>query len=166
MSPSTLRKSVVDLTVADFDRFPVWEFALDEEGEEGQDETTVRPYPLTGDLDPAAGMFVVRARFRLADSTEMSGYLTPPVQGDSSLGTLQPIIITGEGQVLFWWGAIEPPRSHVAASYRRLGKALPSHVFPLEFSSDVPMIGGPVRGQLPGFLLLEDWQSGRTRIVT
>jgi hypothetical protein len=166
MSPSTLRKSVVDLTIGDFERFPVWEFALDEEGEEGQDETTVRPLPLSSDLDPSAGMFVVRARFRLADATEMAGHLTPPVQGDRSLGTLQPVIITAEGQVLFWWGSIEPPRSDIAASYRRLGKTLPRQVFPLEFSSDVPLIDGPLHGQLPGFLVLEDWQSGRTRIVT
>jgi hypothetical protein len=32
------------LTLADLATSSVWEFALDEEGVEGQDETTVRPY--------------------------------------------------------------------------------------------------------------------------
>lgn len=160
------RKSVAELSTSDFERFPVWEFAHDEDGEEGRDETTVRPYSLSGELDPSAGTFVVRARFRLADSTEMSGYLTPPVQGDDSLGTLQPIIVTAEGQVLFWWGSIEPPRSEITGFYHRLGKGSPAQVFPLEFASDVPLIGGPVRGHLPGFLVLEDWGSGRLRVVT
>lgn len=29
-------------------RYPFWEFALDEEGEEGQDEATARPRPGSG----------------------------------------------------------------------------------------------------------------------
>lgn len=43
--PATLktRKPVVKLTGRDFSSFPVWEFAIDEEGEPGQDETWVRP---------------------------------------------------------------------------------------------------------------------------
>jgi len=43
--PATLktRKPVVKLTVADFRAFPVWEYAIDEEGEGEQDETWVRP---------------------------------------------------------------------------------------------------------------------------
>ena len=43
--PTTLRtrKPIVKLTATDLRRFPVWEFALDEEGAVGQDETWVRP---------------------------------------------------------------------------------------------------------------------------
>ena len=54
-----IRKQVYELTTEDLERHPVWEFALDEEGEEGQDEATVRPYELQGTLDPAEGMFVI-----------------------------------------------------------------------------------------------------------
>ena len=46
-------KSVESLTPEDFARFPVWEYDLDAEGTDGQDETWVRPvedYPVT-DLD-------------------------------------------------------------------------------------------------------------------
>ena len=95
-----IRKQVSDLTSQDLAISGVWEFALDEEGEDGQDEATVRPYLFEGPLDCEAGMFIVRARFVLADGTITTGYLTPPVQGDASLGTLQPVIITPSGQVM------------------------------------------------------------------
>ncbi len=39
----TTRKPVVDLAASDLRRFPVWEYALGEEGTDGQDETWVRP---------------------------------------------------------------------------------------------------------------------------
>jgi hypothetical protein len=35
------RKQVYDLTRENLSKFPIWEFALDEEGDEGQDEATV-----------------------------------------------------------------------------------------------------------------------------
>lgn len=37
------RKPIDELTAADLTAFPIWEFADDEEGEEDQDETWVRP---------------------------------------------------------------------------------------------------------------------------
>lgn len=164
MNERRIRKSVADLTLADFAEFPAWEFALDEEGEEGQDETTVRPWTQDGPVDPTAGMFV-RARFVLADGTAMSGYLTPPVQDDDSLGTLQPIIITDDGQVMFWCGVISPSADEIERSYRRLGKSSASQVFPIAFHSDIALVGGEVKGELPGFLILEDFRTGRTRTV-
>jgi hypothetical protein len=166
MDTPELRKSVSDLSPDDLAQFPVWEFALDEEGEESQDETTVRPYMLAGELDPSAGMFVVRARFRLADGSQLHGYLTPPVQAEDGLGAMQPVIVTDAGQVLFWWGSILPPAAEISRSYQRLGKAAHARVFPIQFSSDVSILGGPIQGELPGFLHLEDWETGRTRVVT
>lgn len=165
MSDARIRKQVFALTPEDLDRHAVWAFALDEEGEEGQDEATVRPYEAHGPLDPAAGMFIVRARLVMADGTQVSGYLTPPVQGDAGLGTLQPTVVLNEGQVSFWCGMLSPDPAHIAASYARLGKASASQVFPLRFASDVEMIGGPVSGELPGFLVLEDFKTMRTRVV-
>ena len=165
MSTAKIRKQVYGLSMSDFERSSVWEFALDEEGEEGQDEATVRPYRLNGALDPSEGMFVVRARFVLADGTLMQGYLTPPVQGESSLGTLQPIILTPHGQVSFWCGIIAPEPGDITASYAHLGKSSPSQVFPLRFEADVPLVGGALRGEVPGFIVLEDISSRRTRVV-
>jgi hypothetical protein len=37
------RKPVDELTASDLEAFPVWEFAMDEEGVEEQDETWVKP---------------------------------------------------------------------------------------------------------------------------
>jgi hypothetical protein len=165
MSGQRIRKPVNELTASDFLAAPVWEFALDEEGEEGQDETTVRPYPINGELDTTEGMFVIRARFALADGTIMQGYLTPPTPDDSGLGTLQPIILTPHGQVMFWWGSITPEPAHVAESYSRLGKTSPAEVFPVRYESAVPLKGGKVRGEVPGFLILEDFRTMRTRVV-
>jgi len=70
-----MRKPVYELTLADLEAQPVWEFALDEEGVPGQDEATVRPYATNGQPVPEGGMFVVRAAFTLAGSARRAGYL-------------------------------------------------------------------------------------------
>jgi len=156
-----IRKQVYELTPDDFDKFPVWEFRLEEDG---KDESTVRPYSTSGPLDPAERMFVVRAVFILADGSRMQGYCSPPLQGDDSIGILQPIIITDRGQVRFWCGTTAPDLKRLTRSYEWLGKDA-QDVFPLQFQSDVPLAGGPVRGSLPGFLVLEDFQTRKTRAV-
>lgn len=160
-----IRKQVYGLTLDDLSRFPVWEFALDEEGEAGQDEATVRPYQFSGKLDAADGMFVVRASFALADGSRFMGYLTPPVQGDDGLGTLQPIIVTEQGQVGFWCGVIEPDAARLSHFYQLLGRDA-SQVFPVRFESEVDLVSGNVAGRVPGFLVLEDFRTQKTRTVT
>lgn len=46
MNPSLrTRKPVDELQPEDLDAFPIWEFSLDEEGVDEQDETWVRPVP-------------------------------------------------------------------------------------------------------------------------
>jgi hypothetical protein len=100
------RKQVYKLTHADLTKYPVWEFALDEEVEPGQDEATVRPYPIEGPLDPSDGMFEIRTRFVLADGTGHVGYLTPGHTA-TDLGSVQPQIVTDKGQVIFWMGSIK-----------------------------------------------------------
>ena len=165
MSTARVRRQVYELTPDDLERFPVWEFALDEEGEEEQDEATVRPFETSGPLDPTQGMFIVRASLTLSDGTRFKGYVTPPVQGETDLGTFQPAVVVPGGQVSFWCGTIAPPPEDIAKSYSLLGKTSPEHVFPLRFESDVPLIGGPVAGEVPGFLILDDLETMRTRVV-
>lgn len=158
------RKQVYELKPADLIESPVWEFALDEEGEEDQDEATVRPFLVAGPLDPSDGMFIVRASFKLADGTSQSGYLTPGVQGDRGIGTVQPAIVTERGQVSFWCGIIQPAGKHLAECYARLGKK-PEEIFPFSFSSQVDLVGGTVSGTIPGFLVLEDFKLGKFKVV-
>jgi hypothetical protein len=97
-------------------------------------------------------MFIVEARFWLADGTQMRGYLTPPADGGRELGTFQPQIVTEAGQVGFWCGRCPPD---TAKAYRLLGRDA-AGVFPVRFESAVPLVGGVVSGTLPGFLCLED----------
>jgi hypothetical protein len=160
-----IRKQVYELTPEDLSKFPVWEFALDEEGKEGQNKATVRPYELSGALDPSGGKFVVRASFTLADGSTMQGYLTPPVHGDDSLGTLQPIIVAAHRQVAFWCGVRSPSPDELARNYRSLGRDA-GHVFPLRFASEVELLGGPVRGSLAGFMVLEDMNTKKIKTLT
>ena len=159
-----VRKQVYELTLHDLDAFPVWEFRLDEMGEEGRDESTVRPYTASGPLEATDRMFVVRAVFTLADGSKMRGYFTPPGRGDAGIGILQPFIVTDRGQVRFWCGTAAPGLKRLAHSYELLGKEA-EHVFPLQFESEVELADGPVRGSVPGFLVLEDFQTRRTRTV-
>lgn len=157
-------RQVYELTLDDLDHFPIWEFRLDAKDEKSQDESTVRPYTASVPLNPVDRMFIVRAAFILADGSRMKGYLTPPSRGDSSLAILQPIIVTDRGQVRFWCGTAAFDSKRLARNYEVLGKEA-QHVFPLRFESEVKIVGGPVSGSLPGFLLLEDFQTRKTRTV-
>ncbi|MGH9856006.1 MAG: hypothetical protein ACREBD_39730 [Blastocatellia bacterium] len=145
-----VRKQVYDLTLDDLSEHPAWEFALEEEGEEGQDEATVRPYAVSGVLDPADGMFVIAARFMLSDGSEMQGYLTPPVGGNFSLGIVQPHIVTSSGQVPFWFGIAMPDDASLRGYYDLLGRQA-SSVFPLRYQPVIEIVGGPVTGTITGF---------------
>lgn len=158
------RKQVYELTLDDLSKFPVWEFKLDEDGPAGQDEATVRPCADSGPLNPADRMFVVRAVFILADGSRMKGYFTPPIRGHDTIGTLQPIIVTKRGQVRLWCGTAAPDLKRLAHSYELLGKDA-KRVFPLRFESEVELVGGPAKGSVPGFLVLEDFQTRKTRTV-
>jgi len=166
MSAARIRRQVYELTPADLERFAIWEFALDEEGEEGQDEATVRPYEADGPLDPTDGIFIVRASLTLADGTRLKGYLTPPVQGETGLSTSQPAVVVSGGQVSFWCGMVVPSHDLISSKYALLGKSAPSQVFPLRFESDVTLVGGPIAGEIPGFVVLEDFRTMRTSVVT
>jgi hypothetical protein len=160
-----IRKSVCELTPEDIKRIPVWEFALDEEGEPGQDETTVRPYEYTGELNPSDGMFVVLASFILADGTKWIGYLTPSGQHEDNLGRLQPIIVTDAGQVMFWCGSIAPSADELARRYGLLGRDA-NKVFQVRFESQVPLVGGAINGTISGFFVLDDWKNAKVKIIT
>ena len=156
--PEKIRKECYELTPSDLSAWPVWEFALDEEGEPGQDEATVRPYSFSGSLDPADGMFIVAATFWLADGTIEHGFLTPAPVGGDNLGTIQPQILTERGQVGFWLGCCPPDTKR---AYEILGREA-AFIFPVRFESAVPLAGPKVTGILLGFYCLESSFKNRT----
>ena len=71
---------------------------------------------------------------------------------------------TDRGQVRFWCGTAAPDVKRLARNYEFLGKDA-RHVFPVQFESDVELVGVPFKGSVPGFLVLEDFQSRKTRTV-
>jgi len=166
MSTARIRKPASELTVQDLEDYPVWEFALDEEGEEGQDESTVRPCVVNGLIDPDDGQYLIRANFKLANGARMKGWISTPYEREFDLGDVQPVVVTLDDKVAFWCGVIEPKASDIANDYRRLGAATAQEVFPVQFESDVELVGGPISGEIPGFVVLEDMNPMRTRVVT
>lgn len=147
-----IRKQQFDLTLSDLDQFPVWERALDEEGEPGQDEETLRPLEHTLPLDCPTSNLIVRARFVLADGTPTRGYLTPDYDAfGSRLCICQPHIITTKGHVGFWFGGIPPREQDKHRIYEMLNKDRDA-VFPIRFESDIALAPGVISGSIEGIL--------------
>jgi hypothetical protein len=121
-----------------------------EEGQAEQDEATVRPIHPPEALESLNVMCVAVARFSLADGTTMVGYMSPGAPGDTDLESLQPTIITAQGQVAFWFGIRCPTSKDIASAYTLLGKR-PEEIFPISFSLAVQTMS-PSDGTVPGFV--------------
>jgi hypothetical protein len=147
MDADKIRKQVYELTPSDLEEYPIWEFALDEEGVEGQDEATVRPLP---DRKRAFNGDVARATFVTADGIRFTGYVTP--DPDRTSGYLQPTIVTEDGQVNFWFGHQEAgvTEDMIEPLYDLLGKSA-DELFPVAYRLDVPWEGGTLDGEITGF---------------
>ena len=148
----TVRKQVYELTSGDLQQCPAWEFAFDEEGDEGQDEATVRPFPLSQIDERFDGSIVVAAVFELADGTSLPGYLTPRDDPNLDLASAQPQIVTPIGQVMFWHGRC-PVQTEML--YKMLNRES-REVFPIRFKTLVPVGSRDYSGEIPGFLALGD----------
>ncbi len=149
VAPKKIRKQVYDLTAADLEAYPIWENCLDEEGLDGQDEATVRPWLESRTSVPRHGGLFVRATFTARDGTRFTGYFKPDAWDKP--GYLQPTIITPAGQVNFWSGLAKPTRTQLRRAYERLGKR-PEELFPLVFKSELTVPDGwSAGGTIPGF---------------
>ncbi len=157
-----IRKQVYDLKISDIEQCPVWEFALDEEGIEGQDEATVRPRPDLKEITEFTGQLVVRAEFISADGTAFIGYITPSDTVD--LGYVHPIIIARTKQIAFWNGIIKPEAAELKENYKALKKNA-KQMFPLKFRATVPFKGGTNSGTVPGFLYLSDVDKRKSKVL-
>jgi len=146
--PATLktRKPVVKLTAGDFHAFPVWEYAIDEEGEGQQDETWVRPVDCAT-IRKGAYSQIVAADFATPAGRRLQGFM---------------IVTTADGQVEVDPGAVvggigyrilphlsrklalRRKASWVVEARDRLLSALgqrEADVFPLRYSLRVPVRG-------------------------
>jgi hypothetical protein len=159
----SIRKQVYELHPSDLVQFTIWEHALDEEGEPGQDEATVKPRPDLTIADPSDGTFVVLAELIASDGTRYDGYVYPSPEQDPSppeglprgpaawLGSIQPTIVTEKGQVRFWYGAIPPRAGELEADYRVLGKTA-EQLFPVKFRAVAEHEGARLEGEVRGFM--------------
>jgi hypothetical protein len=158
-SSDRIRKQVYELRPADLERFPIWEHALDEEGEPGQDEATVKPRPDLEEADPGEGLLIVRAELTARDGTRYAGYVYP--SDDDEISSIQPTIATDAGQVNFWLGAFPPRAGQLERGYEVVGKTA-EELFPVRYRALVPSNGARLEGEVPAFLR---WQSPAVRDV-
>lgn len=130
-------KRLQDLRPADFDRVVVWRY----EGE-SDDTAIVRATERTA-LDKGEwDRFIARTQFALAGGAQFIGFCSPAE--DDELADLQPVILTPEGPVFFYFE--EPPSQETLdGQWRRLG-VQPTHVFPVHFRCTVAIGGHFVTG--------------------
>jgi AraC-like DNA-binding protein len=155
-----IRKQENTLSLFDLMQFPAWEYALDEEVVQGQNEKTIRPYLIHPPLNRENAYFLVRASFTLANGVSLIGLLKPLKPGEDKLMKhllpydLNPVIVTDQGHVTFCYGVFKPDEVTISENYKRLGYEL-ENVFPIKFKADVEVWNSVDEGVLEGFLYIE-----------
>jgi len=126
------RKPVDELTATDLEAFPVWEFALDEEEvDEEQDETWVKPVA-TGEVPADGSSLSVAAALRLASGQVYPGVMFCDTRAGLDIAAIA--LLTTEGRVLF--SRSDSP-SDIRRNLKRLGLAH-QNVFPLDYCTRAP----------------------------
>ena len=86
---------VYQLTEADFQRHPVWQFQTAAEGEQGVDES--HAFPATGALQRGSfGSFMVAATYTLTHGPEMQGAVQADILGAKVLVTPTSMFVHGK----------------------------------------------------------------------
>jgi hypothetical protein len=115
------------------ERYPNWEYALDEEGDEGQDETTIRP-------EPEQRHVTSHTAFTTGTATQSDGTHRRAVLG-ITFGQVQSVDILVDDNTC--WTLIRMPsgwcQSWLPKEERMLSISLTDpHIFPLHVISDLP----------------------------
>jgi hypothetical protein len=160
-------KQFGDLEPGDLERHPVWigchTADYDKSWYEDTDEETFRPYSGKLPANPAEGMFLVRAIFKLRDGSRCPGFVTPAGEGwdkgnggrpmfehNHILGTQQPQMFVGDRLFGFWGGIVSIPSQAQQELYAALGKR-PDAIFPVRFYTDAALTTGIGDGTIEGF---------------
>ena len=130
-------KRLRDLAPADLQRCPVWRY----EGE--TDDVAVLHATDKRELsDSSRDIYIAETQFVLANGAQHIGFCTPA--DEDEVEVLQPVIVTPEGHVYFWFD--EPPtRESLRAQWNLLGVAH-EDIFPVHFRCMVPVNGKFVTG--------------------
>ena len=132
-----------------FDIAPIWEFASDEEGEDGQDETTLRPIFGSKVADPADGLYIVKTEFQTSSGKKYFGVCSPALE--FKLGEIQPYMYADNDLIPFWYGMLEPDKAAIDSIYKQLGETKDTF-FPIKFEAMTETKGAKLSGQLDGFM--------------
>lgn len=163
-------KQAYELNLADLQKYPIWEYVLEDIGLPGQDERTVRPH-LSFPPDPSEAMLIVRSTFNLANGRKMGGFIKPiqirrhPRWGEPLIPVDHfPVIVTDRGQVVFHYGTRKPGDEEIAHDYILLGYT--SHeVFPIIYGSDIEIKDCILEGIIKGFMYFDESQKGFEHVI-
>ncbi|MBN8216437.1 MAG: hypothetical protein J0L75_07320 [Spirochaetes bacterium] len=150
-----IRIQIFNLTVDDLRRYPIWEYAHDEEHVSGTDEATVRPICKTNDLSNfkrIESMAVIRTIFTVKNGTQYEGYSA--LDSDEQLSRRQPVIVVGSNQIGFWHGVCKPSEKEITDSYELLGYGR-ENIFPIHYET-IEINNVKFQGTIPAFLYLND----------
>nr|WP_295768973.1 hypothetical protein [Rhodoferax sp.] len=157
-SSLSTRKTVYQVTREDFAVYPIWEWAIGEDGAEGEDESFVRPTLLTSIPKREFGQFVVAANSKLRKGNLMPACAEVTVRGD--IASVNPMSIFLNDRHL----DIVAPETTRALSY--LTQEVDN--YPATWELNVPFEGEAIAryGRVPrsmGLQLLAMWR--RLKIV-
>lgn len=132
-------KRLADLTPADLEQVAVWSY-VGETDDVARVRATERQELSENDSD----VFIARTQFVLANGTQHLGFCSP--SEETALDVIQPVIVTAEGLVFFYF---EEPPSHesLEQQLRRLGAGR-EQIFPIHFRCLVPIDGRCITGTI------------------
>lgn len=123
------RKPIDQLRPVDLKTYPVWEFASDEEGEEEQDETWVRPMR-TKQIPANAYSLSVSARLRTPHGTKYQGIVT--VNTVKGFEAVHAAILTEDDYVFIPWPGMADASELAKRAAQELGLKA-KDLFPLAY---------------------------------
>jgi hypothetical protein len=144
-----IRKQCYELTAEDFERFPCWEYALDEEGRPGQDEATVRPTKKRDRGGNIGEKIFVLGVFSFPNGRIRLGQLTIGTGLDVS--DTQPVLFANGRLLGFYHGALVPSKTELRSEARLL-REICENAFPIYYStalrdkSGQPLASGVLKG--------------------
>lgn len=145
-----IRIQFADFQNKHFDVASVWEFAIDEEGEDDQDETTLKPRYDINSADASEGLLIVQCKFTTKSGKTFSGLCSPSFE--DSLSSIQPYILVDNDFIMFWFGIMQPNNQTKKKVYDTLHETSET-LFPIKFESVLTKPDGQkISGQINGFM--------------
>lgn len=135
-------KQINELTLEDLNKYPVWEYLL-EDNVHAKDECTVKGY--SQNWVGLTTKFFIKTEFKLNDGTIRYGFVTP----DKDFAVSQPVIIFENKHIGFWHGAMKPTKKEKEDIYKTLNRK-PEDVFPINWTSEIEL-GNVHQGVIKGF---------------